>query len=215
MTAIHHTDLFFLFFQTSHLFLNNRFSFRCSSDAWAQVVVVKDTWPPKVAKNVETIAASFVPPKSGSAVRLFNLASDVPTAGLAGSSSGGKKLADGVKYTLGSVVRWVFGVLGAARLSRSFSVCVCAAVCLYSLLESLCVSVSLSLCLSVCLSVCLCLSVYLSVSLSVVARSLAEPKGMCCAHTHMIYIYIYICHVNIPRAVGASRRWQPDVHRCR
>ena len=39
---------------------------------WYQVV--KDNWPPKEAKNIETIAASFVPPKTGSAVRLFNLA---------------------------------------------------------------------------------------------------------------------------------------------
>ena len=41
---------------------------------WAPQVVVKDEWPPKSAKNVETIAASFVPPRNGSAVRLFNLA---------------------------------------------------------------------------------------------------------------------------------------------
>eukprot|EP01052_Picozoa_sp_SAG31_P044413 SAG31_NODE_7731_length_1607_cov_1.060345_2_plen_202_part_01 len=34
------------------------------------VVVVKDSWPPKVAQNVETIAASFVPPANGSAVRM-------------------------------------------------------------------------------------------------------------------------------------------------
>jgi hypothetical protein len=64
------------------------------------VVVVKDTWPPKEAKNVEAIAASFVPPANGSAVRLFNLASDVPSAGLHGD--GGKVLANGIKYTLGS-----------------------------------------------------------------------------------------------------------------
>lgn len=37
------------------------------------VVVIKDSWPPKEPKNVETIAASFVPPTNGSAVRLFNL----------------------------------------------------------------------------------------------------------------------------------------------
>jgi hypothetical protein len=67
------------------------------------VVVIKDAWPPKQPKNVETIAASFVPPKDGSAVRLFNLASDVPSAGL--SDSSGKQLADGIKYTLGSKVR--------------------------------------------------------------------------------------------------------------
>jgi len=63
------------------------------------VVVVKDTWPPKEAKNVEAIAASFPVPTNGSAVRLFNLASDVPSAGL---KSGAKTLADGIKYTLGS-----------------------------------------------------------------------------------------------------------------
>ena len=49
---------------------------------------------------METIAASFVPPKQGSAVRLFNLAVDVPSAGLQDGS--GKALAAGVKYTLGS-----------------------------------------------------------------------------------------------------------------
>lgn len=27
------------------------------------VVVVKDTWPPNAPKNIETIAASFVPPR--------------------------------------------------------------------------------------------------------------------------------------------------------
>ena len=34
------------------------------------VVVVKDTWPPSKPTSVETISASFVPPKTGSAVRL-------------------------------------------------------------------------------------------------------------------------------------------------
>ena len=82
-------------------------------------------WPPKSGDNVEMIAASFVPPKTGariatprrpegsqgkrlrpvllppgSKVRLFNLATDVPTASL---TSGGKTLASGVKYTLGSI----------------------------------------------------------------------------------------------------------------
>ena len=61
---------------------------------------MKDTWPPTAAKNVETITASFIPPKTGSAVRLFNLAVDVPTAALQDGS--GKVLASGVKYTLGS-----------------------------------------------------------------------------------------------------------------
>ena len=64
------------------------------------VVVIKDSWPPKEAKNVETIAASFVPPKTGSKVRLFNLANDVQFAGL--WDSGGQQLADEVQYSLGS-----------------------------------------------------------------------------------------------------------------
>jgi len=42
-----------------------------------------------------------VPPKTGSKVRLFNLAADVPSAGL--SDASGKALVSGVKYTLGSV----------------------------------------------------------------------------------------------------------------
>ena len=68
---------------------------------------MKDEWPPKEGKNVETIAASFVPPANGSAVRMFNLASDVPVAGLTVVGSGGKhqQLADQVKYSLGS--HWV------------------------------------------------------------------------------------------------------------
>ena len=67
------------------------------------VVVVKDTWPPKEAKNVETIAASFVPPTNGSAVRLFNLAADIEFSGL--KDSDGETLADQIQYSLGS--RWV------------------------------------------------------------------------------------------------------------
>ena len=80
------------------------------------VVVVKDScpdrgaptskcgavWPPNKPTAVETIAASFVPPKTGSAVRLFNLAADVPVAGLRDGGSTGKSLAQGVKYSLGS-----------------------------------------------------------------------------------------------------------------
>jgi hypothetical protein len=50
-----------------------------------------------------TQAASFVPPKTGSAVRLFNLAVDVPSAGLEDGT--GKQLTDQVPYTLGS--KWV------------------------------------------------------------------------------------------------------------
>eukprot|EP01052_Picozoa_sp_SAG31_P055810 SAG31_NODE_15625_length_746_cov_0.935085_1_plen_128_part_10 len=64
------------------------------------VVVIKDSWPPKEANNVETVAASFIPTKNGSAVRLFNLAMDVPAAGLTDSS--GHHLASGVQYSLGS-----------------------------------------------------------------------------------------------------------------
>jgi hypothetical protein len=37
-------------------------------------VAMKDTWPPNQPKNVETIAASYVPPLNGSKVRLFNRA---------------------------------------------------------------------------------------------------------------------------------------------
>ena len=66
------------------------------------LVVVKDFWPPRAAKNVETIAASFSPPKVGSAVRLFNLAPDVPSADLLLGSTSGKVLAHAVKYSLGS-----------------------------------------------------------------------------------------------------------------
>ena len=64
------------------------------------MVVIKDSWPPTSAKNVETIAASFVPPKTGSAVRLFNLAADVPRASL--KDGAGATLASGVSYNLGS-----------------------------------------------------------------------------------------------------------------
>lgn len=64
------------------------------------VVVVKDMWPPKVPSNVETIAASYVPPTPpNSGVRLFNLSPDTPQAGL---QSNGKTLVNYVKYTLGS-----------------------------------------------------------------------------------------------------------------
>ena len=46
------------------------------------------------------MVASFVPPKEGSAVRLFNLAADVPTADL--KDSAGNTLASAVKFSLGS-----------------------------------------------------------------------------------------------------------------
>ena len=74
-------------------------------------------WPPKDGDNIEMIAASFVPPKSGSKVRLFNLATDVPTASL---SSAGKSLATGVKYTLGSVP-WAAVPAGLATFTASAS----------------------------------------------------------------------------------------------
>eukprot|EP01050_Picozoa_sp_SAG11_P026895 SAG11_NODE_6609_length_1279_cov_2.388136_2_plen_94_part_01 len=45
-------------------------------------------------RGAETIAASFVPPLNGSAVRLFNLALDVPAASLA---EAGRPLATGVR----------------------------------------------------------------------------------------------------------------------
>lgn len=66
------------------------------------VVVCKDLWPPKKVTSVETIAASFVPPRNGSAVRLFNLAVDVKMASL--QDGNGQTLASNVQYTLGS--RW-------------------------------------------------------------------------------------------------------------
>lgn len=66
------------------------------------VCVIKDAWPPKEDKNVECIAASFVPSKNSSKVRLFNLAMDVKEAALHSGSASGPKLADDVQYTLGS-----------------------------------------------------------------------------------------------------------------
>ena len=56
--------------------------------------------PPSKPTAVEAIAASFVPPKNGSAVRLFNLAVDVKFASLTDGS--GKTLASQVQYSLGS-----------------------------------------------------------------------------------------------------------------
>ena len=74
------------------------------------VVVVKDAWPPSKATNIEPIAASFVPPTSGSAVRLFNLAQDVKSAGLKGGSDS-TVLVDKVLYSLGS--KWAPVPIGA------------------------------------------------------------------------------------------------------
>lgn len=65
-------------------------------------------WPPtsaQLGQNIETIAASFVPPATTSAVRLFNLS---PKEGAkdgtmtVGLKSGSTSLATGVKYSLGS-----------------------------------------------------------------------------------------------------------------
>ena len=64
------------------------------------VIVIKGAWPPTKPTAVEAIAASFTPPKTGSAVRLFNLALDVPFAKLLDGA--GKPLADQVQYSLGS-----------------------------------------------------------------------------------------------------------------
>ena len=66
------------------------------------VVVLKDTWPPRTSTAVETIAASFVPPLNGSAVRLFNLAADLPAADL--SNGNGTILASHIKYV---ITRWL------------------------------------------------------------------------------------------------------------
>ena len=69
------------------------------------VVVVKGLWAiPLKPTAIETIAASFVPPKNGSAVRLFNLASDVKFAGLRVAAET-TPLADQIQYSLGS--NWV------------------------------------------------------------------------------------------------------------
>ena len=62
---------------------------------------IKGPWPPTKTTSVETIAASFVPPQTGSAVRLFNLAMDVPLADL--TYDHGRPLVANVKYTLGSM----------------------------------------------------------------------------------------------------------------
>jgi hypothetical protein len=65
------------------------------------VVVVKDMWPPTGFTNVETIAASYVPPSApNSGVRLFNLSPDTKQAGL---QVNGNTAVNYVKYTLGSV----------------------------------------------------------------------------------------------------------------
>jgi hypothetical protein len=63
------------------------------------VVVVKDHWPPRVGTNIETIAASYVQPISGSGVRLFNLSPDTVAAGL---KRDGSTLVNHVDYTIGS-----------------------------------------------------------------------------------------------------------------
>ena len=63
------------------------------------VVVIMGYWPLSDPNNIETIAASYVPPVTGSGVRLFNLAPDVTEAGM---KEGSTALVNNVKYTLGS-----------------------------------------------------------------------------------------------------------------
>ena len=50
--------------------------------------------------TVEVIPANFVPPSTGSAVRLFNLAYDISSATL--TTSAGKTIATGIHYSNGS-----------------------------------------------------------------------------------------------------------------
>jgi hypothetical protein len=64
------------------------------------VIVTKDYWPPAYPYNIEVIAASYPPAKSGSGVRLFNLSPDTPSADM---SSGGVTLVLDILYSLGSV----------------------------------------------------------------------------------------------------------------
>lgn len=66
------------------------------------VVVTKGSWPPVHSlTSVETIAASYIPVPipDTSGVRLFNLADDVPEAGL---SVSGNTILNDVRYTIGS-----------------------------------------------------------------------------------------------------------------
>ena len=64
-------------------------------------LVNRSAWPPNDGTNVETIAASYVPPANSnqSGVRLFNLSPDTDLAEL---SDGSTTLVQGVSYTLGS-----------------------------------------------------------------------------------------------------------------
>eukprot|EP01052_Picozoa_sp_SAG31_P050020 SAG31_NODE_11225_length_1052_cov_1.125918_1_plen_183_part_00 len=56
-------------------------------------------WPPTLPDSVETIAASYVQPGTDASVRLFNLSPDTKMAGM---KLGGKAIASGVAYSLGS-----------------------------------------------------------------------------------------------------------------
>lgn len=69
-------------------------------------------WPPSDPDAVETIAASYVQSSTTSKVRLFNLSPGVKSAGM---SVGGKEIASGVAYSLGSA--WV----AVAGVPSSFS----------------------------------------------------------------------------------------------
>jgi len=65
------------------------------------VVVIKDYWPVSVDSNVETIAASYVPPAAGmSGARLFNLSPDTQTAGMMYNNY--IIVPDGISYSTGS-----------------------------------------------------------------------------------------------------------------
>ena len=67
------------------------------------VVVVKDYWPPKTERNIETIAAAYAPPTApNSGVRLFNLSPDTQQAGLEFNS---KVVVNDIDYSTSSV--WV------------------------------------------------------------------------------------------------------------
>ena len=67
-------------------------------------------WPPSEPDQVETIAASYVPPATGDAsVRLFNLSPDTTLAGMTSDGSGAATISD-VHFSLGS--KWVGFPLG-------------------------------------------------------------------------------------------------------
>uniref|UniRef100_A0A7S1LUP3 DUF4397 domain-containing protein n=1 Tax=Neobodo designis TaxID=312471 RepID=A0A7S1LUP3_NEODS len=64
-------------------------------------LVNRTWWPPNQGSNIETIAASYVPPTTGSSgVRLVNLSPDTTLAEL---TRDGTVLVQGIDYTLGSI----------------------------------------------------------------------------------------------------------------